>query len=144
MKGYRRRCGPMMAMALLFLLSPLAVWAQQPKSGGTLRVAWEADLTGIDPHVSAGLQAYRVVGNLFNSLLTIDAEAPNSLEIDGIEIERVPLRAVDDPSGALCERYLGERSSAVYLLRPDQHVAARWVSYDADQVAAALARATGR
>jgi peptide/nickel transport system substrate-binding protein len=64
----------MMAMAWLLLLTPLMVWAQQPKSGGTLRVAWEADLTGIDPHVSAGLQAYRVVGNLFNSLLTTDAE----------------------------------------------------------------------
>ena len=31
--------------------------AQQPKSGGTLRIAWEADITGLDPHMSAGIQA---------------------------------------------------------------------------------------
>jgi peptide/nickel transport system substrate-binding protein len=73
MRRHRRTCGLMVAMTGILLLMPLAIWAQQPKSGGTLRVAWESDLTGIDPHVSSGLQAYRVVGNLFNSLLTIDA-----------------------------------------------------------------------
>ena len=39
--------------------------AQQPKPGGTLRVAWEADVTGLDPHLSNGIQAWHVVGNLF-------------------------------------------------------------------------------
>jgi peptide/nickel transport system substrate-binding protein len=37
-------------------------------------VAWEADVTGLDPHLSTGIQAYFVVGNLFNSVVTIDAE----------------------------------------------------------------------
>src|SRR5215475_2557757 len=73
MKGHGRRIGLMVTMVALLLLTATAVWAQQPKSGGTLQVAWEADLTGIDPHVSPGLQAYRVVGNLFNGLLTTDA-----------------------------------------------------------------------
>jgi 3-(3-hydroxy-phenyl)propionate hydroxylase len=77
-------------------------------------------------------------------LLTIDAEAPDSLEIDGIEIKRLTLSVADDPSGTLSARYLGGLASAVYLMRPDQHVAARWVSYDARQVASALARAAGR
>jgi ABC-type transport system substrate-binding protein len=63
----------MITVAGLLVLLPVALWAQQPQSGGTLRVAWESDLPGIDPHVSAGLQAYRVVGNLFNSLITTDA-----------------------------------------------------------------------
>jgi ABC-type transport system substrate-binding protein len=36
------------------LLLP-AAWAQQPKPGGTLRVAWEADVTGLDPHLSTGI-----------------------------------------------------------------------------------------
>ena len=31
--------------------------AQQPKPGGTLRVAYESDITGLDPHVSFGIQA---------------------------------------------------------------------------------------
>jgi hypothetical protein len=37
-------------------------------------VAWEADISGLDPHLSFGMQARHVVGNLFNSLVTIDAE----------------------------------------------------------------------
>src|SRR4029450_2575325 len=74
MKGHQRGCGLMMAVAGILLLIPLAVWPQQPKSGGTLQVAWESDVAGLDPHLSAGIQAYRAVGNLFNSLITIDTE----------------------------------------------------------------------
>ena len=53
-------------------MTPLWLWAQQPKPGGTLKVAWEADITGLDPHTSSGLQAQWLVGNIFNSLVTID------------------------------------------------------------------------
>ena len=35
-------------------------------------MAWEADITGLDPHTSSGLQAQWLVGNIFNSLVTID------------------------------------------------------------------------
>jgi ABC-type transport system substrate-binding protein len=64
-----------MLIALLVVLAfgGYAV-AQQPKPGGTLRVAWEADVPGLDPHLSPGIQAWHVEGNLFNSLLTIDAQ----------------------------------------------------------------------
>jgi ABC-type transport system substrate-binding protein len=48
-------------------------WSQQPKPGSTLRVAWEADVTGLDPAVSTGLQAFYIKGNLFNTLVTVDA-----------------------------------------------------------------------
>jgi ABC-type transport system substrate-binding protein len=58
----------------VFLATTAWLWAQQPKSGGTLRIAWEADVTGLDPHMSSGLQAQWIVGNLFNSLVTIDGE----------------------------------------------------------------------
>ncbi len=64
-----------MLIALLIVLGLVGVAAaQQPRSGGTLRVAWEADISGLDPHLSFGMQARLVVGNLFNSLVTIDAE----------------------------------------------------------------------
>jgi len=53
---------------------PGFVWGQQPRYGGTLRVAWEADITGLDPHTSSGLQAQWMVGNIFNSLVTIDEQ----------------------------------------------------------------------
>jgi peptide/nickel transport system substrate-binding protein len=56
----------------LVLALAAAGWAQQPKSGGTLKVGWEADITGLDPHTSAGLQAQWMAGDIFNSLVTID------------------------------------------------------------------------
>ena len=52
----------------------VAADAQQPKSGGTLRVAWEQDVTGFDPHWTPGLQVQYISGNLFNSLITIDEQ----------------------------------------------------------------------
>ena len=35
--------------------------AQQPKPWGTLRVAWEADITDMDPYVSPGVQSWHEV-----------------------------------------------------------------------------------
>ena len=74
MKGHTFSTGFMIAIVACLLLLLPVVWAQQPKPGGTLRVAYEADVSGLDPHLSPGIQAWHVVGNLFNSLLTIDAE----------------------------------------------------------------------
>lgn len=77
-------------------------------------------------------------------LLTIDADGPEGLEEDGVAARRVALRAADDPGGALAQRYLGEARSAVYLIRPDQHVAARWPHYDEAGVRAALRTACAK
>ena len=78
------------------------------------------------------------------ALLTLDAEAPEGLEVDRIPVTRVALSAGDDPSGALATRYLGAARSAVYLIRPDQHVAARWDAFDAAAVSAALRHACAK
>ena len=75
-------------------------------------------------------------------LLTIDADAPDSMDVDGITITRVALSASGNPE--LADRYLGDRGSAVYLMRPDQHVAARWDHFDQAAVRTALNIATGR
>jgi 3-(3-hydroxy-phenyl)propionate hydroxylase len=45
-----------------------------------------------------------------------------------------------DTQGVLTERYDGQPGT-VYLIRPDQHVAARWRRFDAAQVRSALCRA---
>ena len=37
-------------------------------------MAYEADVTGFDPHTSPGVQSQYLVGNLFNSLVTIDTD----------------------------------------------------------------------
>ena len=77
-------------------------------------------------------------------LLTIDTDAPDSLEESGITVTRVALSASDDRTGALKERYLGDNDSAVYLIRPDQHVAARRPGFDETQFRHAIRRATGK
>jgi 3-(3-hydroxy-phenyl)propionate hydroxylase len=77
-------------------------------------------------------------------LMTIDENAPGTLDVDGIEIKRLELATADDADGYLKQRYLGDATSAVYLIRPDQHVAARWDHYDEAAVKAALRKAIGR
>ena len=74
----------------------------------------------------------------------MDAEAPEALEEDGVPARRVALSAADYSSGALAGRYLGEAPGAVYLIRPDQHVAARWNAFDEAALRAALRRACGK
>lgn len=65
-------------------------------------------------------------------LLALGCIAP---QIDG-------LRGLQpDLTEALRNRYLGGQSQALYLIRPDQVVAARWISADETQIKAALAAA---
>jgi 3-(3-hydroxy-phenyl)propionate hydroxylase len=51
---------------------------------------------------------------------------------------RVGIDLVDE-KGLLAERYDG-RPGTVYLIRPDQYVAARWRRFDATRIEAALRR----
>ncbi|MCA0207322.1 MAG: FAD-dependent oxidoreductase [Proteobacteria bacterium] len=75
-------------------------------------------------------------------LLAIGVEVPTGLTVPGVEIEVIAL--APDTSPALKERYLGEAPAALYLIRPDQHVAARWPGFDRVAVEAALNRALGK
>ncbi|MGR3714277.1 MAG: FAD-dependent oxidoreductase [Shimia sp.] len=77
-------------------------------------------------------------------LVTIDADAPESFEDDGIIVTRLALSVRDDRTLALKNRYLGDAPSGVYLIRPDQHVAARRETFDETHFRAALRRATGK
>lgn len=81
------------------------------------------------------------LGNRFQLLLLGDTQKDlGTLTIDGIEVE--PIRVQDNTF--VRERYLGEEAGAVYLLRPDQHIAARWRDYDVGAVEAALRTAIGK
>ncbi|HEU0198958.1 MAG TPA: FAD-dependent oxidoreductase [Burkholderiaceae bacterium] len=51
------------------------------------------------------------------------------------------LSAIEDSEGWLAQRF-DACPGTVYVLRPDQHVCARWRQFDADRVRAAIARAT--
>ena len=75
------------------------------------------------------------------TLLAIDQEAPDHLVIHGIPVRTIHLQTADDPSGALAKRYLDGHDGAIYLIRPDQHVWARWPAFDERAVERALMEA---
>jgi len=56
--------------------------------------------------------------------------------------ETVGVPVLEDAEGLLAQRY-DAQSGTFYLLRPDQHICARWRRFDTDLVRTALARATG-
>lgn len=75
-------------------------------------------------------------------ILAIDADIPDSFAAQGIDCKLLRLGARGND--ALRDRYLGAAPGAVYLIRPDQHVAARWSVWDATAATAALGRAIGK
>jgi 3-(3-hydroxy-phenyl)propionate hydroxylase len=68
------------------------------------------------------------------ALLALNADPP---AIPGIELMALTAE------GRLAERYLNGAARAIYLIRPDQHVAARWVSASPEAIARAHRRALG-
>jgi 3-(3-hydroxy-phenyl)propionate hydroxylase len=98
------------------------------------------------------------VGQGFAALLFVDA-APSAdvlAQLQALQAGPLPVtplivasRALDvpgcqvivDAQGLMAKRYDGQ-SGTTYLLRPDQHVAARWRAFDARHIEHAVARAT--
>ena len=84
---------------------------------------------------------------------TTDTSAFSTLDIGGIHVEPLlvsrvagaasTLPCVHDVRGIAAQRY-DARPGTAYLIRPDQHVAARWRRFDAEKFRAAVARATCR
>ena len=60
--------------------------------------------------------------------------APRALDVPGVQV-------IVDAQGWIAKRYDG-KAGTTYLLRPDQHVAARWRQLNAAQVQQAVALAT--
>ena len=75
------------------------------------------------------------------TLLCLGDVSANDVEIDGITAKAVEIA---EPSAPLRARYLGDDATAVYLIRPDQHVVARWSVFDAAAVRHALRNAIGK
>ncbi|MCC5999984.1 MAG: FAD-dependent oxidoreductase [Pararhodobacter sp.] len=74
-------------------------------------------------------------------ILAIDTETPDRFAAHGIDCRVLRLSAAENEM--LRARYLGDAPAAVYLIRPDQHVAARWAGWDEGAVRDAVARAIG-
>ncbi len=67
-------------------------------------------------------------------LLGINTFVPDTFDVAEIGVMGHQVEARDD----LKARYLGAADRAVYLIRPDQHVVARWPAYSSQAVVAAL------
>ena len=76
------------------------------------------------------------------TLLSLGVECPESVSAGPVTATRLALDAGENDT--LAARYLGDQKSALYLIRPDQHVAARWTSFDEAAVQSALALASGQ
>ena len=65
-----------------------------------------------------------------------DATLP---DFDGIETI-----SISNPSPELATRYLGAATGAIYLIRPDQHIVARWGKASPSDIFAASDAALGK
>lgn len=90
-----------------------------------------------------GLQPEAAVLDALQALSAGPAPVRIVLVGDGAPLDAPPQFSVaHDTQGHLVQRY-DARPGTCYLLRPDQHLAARWRAFDAAAVAQALARALG-
>jgi len=82
----------------------------------------------------------------FKALASSAADGAAALALDVLLVSpaktaATELKLLQDHTDRFAERY-DAQDGTVYLIRPDQHVAARWRAFDAVKVQAALARAT--
>jgi len=80
-------------------------------------------------------------------LLCFGAAPMDAVSVHGVRARVVSIGAdatcaLQDAEGFAAQRYDG-RPGTVYLLRPDQHVAARWRTFDVARIQAALSRCLG-
>ena len=84
------------------------------------------------------------IGGEFNLLIFGNDSAVEAVDYRGVTAKPIVVgRDMIDTIGVLAERYEAA-DGAVYLIRPDQHVAARWRDFDKAKIQQALARATGQ
>lgn len=97
------------------------------------------------------------VGNRFQLLIYLDDPTQfdvaqlATLQNWAIEVEPIfvsprahslgDVRLLEDSKGRFAQRY-DARNGSAYLIRPDQHICARWRNYAPDRIHAAVARAT--
>ena len=93
--------------------------------------------------VQAAVKTWQAQGLKLRVLL-IASHAPvadESVRAEPVEAQGADL-CLPDPEGRARERWGVRTDGAAYLLRPDQHVCARWMTLDAHRLNAALQQAT--
>ena len=108
------------------------------------KTGWTATRIGWAAYIVPFL--FAVSPSLLHELAALGSNAiPCNSVLVGAEEGTLPegVRQILDPTGLLAQR-CDARPGTVYLFRPDQHVCARWRSFDAARVRSAVARATGQ
>lgn len=78
------------------------------------------------------------------AILALNTQVPRDITLAGLRLKCIALSCDSDAASALAARYLGDNPAAVYLIRPDQHVVARWAGLDLAAIEAALTQALAR
>jgi 3-(3-hydroxy-phenyl)propionate hydroxylase len=91
----------------------------------------------LSPALLASVQKAKAGGVPLRLMLVGGADGGNKPPA-GVDIR------IADEAGRVARRYGVTQAGAAYLLRPDQHVCARWQTLDAGQLDAALTRALGK
>ena len=92
-----------------------------------------------DAQVEEGFLLDHLQGNF--TILVIGGDTPPDALAASVTTDIV---YIAHPTDALRARYLGDAPQAVYLIRPDQHVVARWPGFEPQKINSALDRATGK
>ena len=76
-------------------------------------------------------------------LLAININVPNELHLEGQTLDVISVDTKSENTSVLVDRYLDKASSAIYLIRPDQHIAGRWWDFSEVEISAAMRKALG-
>ncbi|MEX0371028.1 MAG: FAD-dependent oxidoreductase [Tateyamaria sp.] len=97
----------------------------------------------VDAALADGYLLDRLPGQFV--VLELGTGAPSIGSVDGVPLYHLSIDpGTDDPTGLVRDRYLGDAAAGVYLLRPDQHIVARWASPSEDDISGAVRSALGK
>lgn len=83
------------------------------------------------------------VGSQFTLLVFGTHEGVKTANYGNVPIKIIHVGTdIIDKKGVLAQRYDG-KTGAIYLIRPDQHIAARWRSFEIQKITTSLAKALG-
>jgi peptide/nickel transport system substrate-binding protein len=73
----------LLLIVLAISMSLLSVSAQEPRSGGVLKAATDAEWTGLDPHVASTVSSFVIIGNVVEGLTYLN----DSMELEPLLAE---------------------------------------------------------
>lgn len=104
--------------------------------GGHFDLLYFTQQAAIPPALVAAAERARARGVPLRVIAVVNRAAADDHSVQGADI------TLADHDGHFAHRYGIEAAGGAYLLRPDQHVCARWVTLDATRFDAALKTAT--